>query len=59
MVSRLDILHVKADEFAWPESLTHFEVIKVQLELLSAVRPGRHFVQTVPLWFPLCRGSAL
>ena len=59
MVSRFDILRVEADEFTWPESPTHLEVIKVQLELLGAVRPGQHFVQALPLWFPFCCGSAL
>jgi hypothetical protein len=58
MVSRFDILRVEADEFTWPESSTHLEVINVQPESLGAVRPGQHFVQTLPLWFPLCCGSA-
>ena len=59
MVRRFDILRVENDEFTWPESSTHLEVIKVQHELLGAVRPGRHFVQALPLSFPLCCGSTL
>jgi hypothetical protein len=59
MVLRFDILRVEVDEFTWPEPSTDLEVIKVQLELLGAVRPGQHFVQAFRLWFPFCCESAL
>lgn len=59
MVLRFDILRVEVDEVTWPEPSTDLEVIKVQLELLGAVRPGQHVVQALRLWFPFWCESAL
>jgi len=46
MVSQFNIVRVDAGEFTRQESSTGLEVAKARIELLGAVRPGKHLALT-------------